>query len=192
MFLSRSTGPPTAEQMWFVEGLFRKYRALMYKYARGRDRDQHEADDIVSEALKRLFRNADTLMALAEYQQSDYIVTTIRSVVGDHYRRRKTQERFHAQLGEEDIIDPGLEEDFIERESRDTQIRHLYETLDELQETDRLLLTGKYMSGLSDEALARQLGVKASSIRMKLTRARKRARRILEGKEAESDGKNIG
>lgn len=189
--MARSTGPPTARQMRFVEELYRQYRPLMYKYARGRNRGDDEADDIVSETLERLFRHADTVMGLNELQRMNYIVLTVKSAAEDLRRRREARERRFTRADEEDLIGFGPEEMYIERESEDGLIRHLYETLEELSETDRLLLVGRYMRGLSDESLARQLGVKVSSIRMKLTRAKRRARRILEGKEADGD-ENIG
>ena len=188
--MTLNTGPPTAKQMQYVEGLYRKYRALMYKHARGTDRSQDEADDIVSESLRRLFLYTDKLMACDELQRLNYIVKTIRSVVSDYYRKRNAYERHITPYEEHDAAGPGPEELYIERESRDTLVRHLYETLNEVSDTDRLVLVGKYMQGASDEVLARQLGVKASSIRMMLTRARKNARVILERKEADDGAKN--
>lgn len=168
--------------MRYIAELYEKHRALMYKFAIGRNHGKDEADDIVSEALQRLFRHASKLMTMAELQRLDYIVLTVKSVAEDHYRRRQVIERRSQQVREEDLIDPGLEDFFIERESRDIRSRILYETLAEVSEADRVLLVGKYMQNLSDEVLARQLGVKPSSIRMKLTRARKRARSIMERK----------
>ena len=45
--------------------------------------------------------------------------------------------------------------------------------LSAVSEKDRFLLEGKYILGLSDQELAKELQVKPSSIRMLLTRARK-------------------
>ena len=50
---------------------------------------------------------------------------------------------------------------------------------------DRALLEGKYILGDSDEMLARTLHCKPSSIRMKLTRARRRALKLLEQEGAD-------
>ena len=188
MRLERSTGPPTEEQVRFVEALYRRYRALMYKHARGYDREGDEVDDIVSASIERLFRHAETIMRLDERHQVSYILQTIHSVAGSLYRKRAAAERFASRLGADERLGPDPEAAYIAREGESILLRHLYETLDELSETDRLLLVGRYMRGESDEALARQLGVKAASIRTKLTRARCRARRILERKEAGGDG----
>lgn len=188
MRLNRITGPPAGEKMRLVEELYGKYRALMYKFARGQGRSDSEADDIVSETLRRLFRHADTLVRLNEPQRIDYLARTVKSAAWDLDRKRRAEERRFVVMSEDARLAPDPEEGFIERESEAALIRHLYETLDELSETDRLLLIGRYLEELSDEALARQLGVKAASVSMKLSRARRRARRILERKEADDDG----
>ena len=44
-----------------------------------------------------------------------------------------------------------------------------------LSEEDRLLLEGKYILGYHDDELATMLGCRKDSVRMKLTRARRRA-----------------
>ena len=49
----------------------------------------------------------------------------------------------------------------------------------QLSSEDRLLLEGKYLLGQKDEALAAILKCKPSSIRMKRTRARRRAAKLL-------------
>ena len=189
--MRRSTGLPGREQMLLVQGIYERNRAVIYKYAKARTRSETEADDVVSETLLRLFRNADTLKGLCEKEIVDYMVQTVFSAAADLGRRQRAERKRFRGLDEAEMafwaVEPDLEERFAEREEEQERYRRLWETLTELRETDRLLLVGKYLEERSDEDLARQLGVKASSIRMKLTRARGRARRIMEGKEAGND-----
>ncbi len=189
--MTGNTGPPTEEQLRFIQGLYSSYKSLIYKFARARSRNEAETDDVASETLLRLFRNADRLMELHEKELIDYVTQTVLSVAADHNRKNRAEDRRFTPLEEESLgsaaeADP--EDALVERETEDALIRNLYETLDELSEADRRLLVGKYMDCLSDEALARQLGVKAASIRMKLSRARNRARKRMERKEAEDSG----
>jgi len=51
---------------------------------------------------------------------------------------------------------------------------------DQLSAKDRLLLEGKYFFDYSDNTLAKLLSCKKSSIRMKLTRARRRIVKLIE------------
>ena len=183
--MQKNTGPPTAEQMLLVQGIYERYRAMIYKFAKGRTRDESEADDVVSETLLRLFRNADKLRDMHEGEIIDYTVQTVLSAAGDLNRKHRSEQRRFRPLDEEDLPDyePDPAERYTERETELRLRRHLWETLSELKEADRVLLVGKYLEERSDEALARQLGVKAASIRMKLTRARARARKIMQRKE---------
>ena len=54
-----------------------------------------------------------------------------------------------------------------------------------IPEDDRMLLEGKYLLGLSDGELAELAGCKSNSVRMKLTRARRNALKIMLDKEVE-------
>lgn len=186
--MPRSTGPPTREQMLFVQGIYQQYRSVIYKFAKARTRDESEADDVVSETLLRLFRNADKLRDMHENELIDYTVQTVFSAASDLNRRHRTEMKYFRVLDDDEAAfseyEPGPEERFTEREAEQRRYARLYETLSELKAADRLLLVGKYIEEQSDEVLARQLGVKVSSIRMKLTRARTRAKRIMQRKEA--------
>lgn len=53
-----------------------------------------------------------------------------------------------------------------------------------LPDEHRILLEGRYILGFSDEELAKQLHCKPSSIRMKLTRARRVASQLLINEES--------
>ena len=53
------------------------------------------------------------------------------------------------------------------------------------QKEDRLLLEGKYILGYTDAELADMLGCKKSSVRMKLTRARRRAFQLMTEEEGD-------
>ena len=99
-YMPRNTGPPTAEHLRFVEGVYERYRPLIYKFSVARSRDPSEADDAVSETLLRLFRNAGTLMGLHEKELVDYIVQTVCSVTADRARKHRSEERRLTSLDE--------------------------------------------------------------------------------------------
>ncbi|OUN10095.1 hypothetical protein B5G42_11275 [Flavonifractor sp. An91] len=70
---------------------------------------------------------------------------------------------------------PSLDDHLLQTE----RLERLAEVWDLLPEDDQLLLEGKYILGQEDTELADMLGCKASSIRMKLTRARRRAFQLM-------------
>ncbi len=63
----------------------------------------------------------------------------------------------------------GAEIKYVEKERR----QELFAKFQELHETDQQLLFGRYLMDMTDADLAKLLGCKPSSVRMKLTRARR-------------------
>jgi RNA polymerase sigma-70 factor (ECF subfamily) len=78
-----------------------------------------------------------------------------------------------------------LESILISRE----QAELLAAALEKLPDDEKLLLIGKYILGEDDAALSKQLNCAAGSVRMKLTRARRRAMKIMKEMEAMTDAK---
>ena len=68
-----------------------------------------------------------------------------------------------------------IDEQLLQMEQKEMLVR----VLESLSEEDRILLEGKYILEQSDRDLAALLGCKPSSIRMKLTRARRRALNLI-------------
>ena len=64
--MSRNTGPPRQEDMLLVQELYERHKGIMYKIARENVREPADADDAVSNALLRLFRNAPKLRQLGD------------------------------------------------------------------------------------------------------------------------------
>lgn len=64
---------------------------------------------------------------------------------------------------------PGAEVRYLEKEKQE----ELLTAFQEMREEEKQLLYGKYLMDLSDAELAQMLGCKPSSVRMKLTRARR-------------------
>ena len=74
-----------------------------------------------------------------------------------------------------------LDERIISEEQKD----RLMQIWGSLPEEDQLLLEGKYILGYKDAELADMLGCKKNSIRMKLTRARRRAFQLMTEEEGD-------
>ena len=187
--MRQNKGPPTREDMEIAARVYERHKGVMYKTVLEHIRDRSEADAAVHEALMRLARCAGTLERLDEKALAVYAAETVRSTVLDLERRRGAELRHITEAAPETLealgADPGPEAAYLEREARQERSRRLREALFQLSETDRELLIGRYILGESDEVLARRVGVLPASVSMKLTRARRRARRLMEGKEAE-------
>ncbi len=176
----------------FIDELYRTHRGILYKTALECSGGRLEAESVVHDALLRIIGSLDTVKRLEEPARAVYLATTVRSVAYNALKKEAVREKHAADPPGDSWEDiPGgsnPEEELLAAENARAQVQYLREALAELDETDRLLLVGKYLAKETDAQLAYKLGIRESSVSMKLTRAKRRARKIIERKEAE-DGR---
>ena len=104
-----------------------------------------------------------------------YIVYSIRNAATDYLRRKHVHEKRVLSLCQEEAEKYYINQDPDEWIFRSEEREHFYRVWEQLPEEDKSLLARKYVFGWSDAELAQDLGCAPSSIRMKMTRARRRA-----------------
>lgn len=160
----------------FMTWLYQEYRLLMYSVASSCYAKQEDRDDLVQASMERLLTRVEKLRSLSCCALPSYLVITIRNTFYTQYRRDEKRAARCVSLDETYAADTMFVEDFaatvIEDEYNKEVLLHMW---DHLPEEERFLLEGKYVLEMSDEELARTVGGKPSSIRMKLTRARRNA-----------------
>ena len=187
-------GPDSALAAYIAE-LYDAYKGLMYGTAYKYLGAEADAEAAVNDSVLRLAKHAETLRTLNEPALAVYIACTVQSVALNRLRRLGTERRRFADRDIGELSDvgsaPGPEEQYIERETRRERLACLRQALAELSEADRELLTEKYLGGLDDTRLAEKYGITEGSVRSRISRAKKRARRIMERKES-GDGRRNG
>lgn len=169
----------------YIVQLYLKYERLMFAAAKRAAPELPSSwEDIVQDSLEKLIRHEDTLRTLEERSLLAYISITVRNTALNCRRRQALKDRFFTDFSEgdpegTDPAAPSMEDLVILREERAS----LLEVWRSLSETDRLLLRGRYILQSTDGELAELLGCKPASIRMKLTRARRRALKSMLDKE---------
>jgi RNA polymerase sigma-70 factor (ECF subfamily) len=163
----------------FIGWLYDEFKLLMFATAGKYVSDPDAQEDIVQDGLVNLIRKADMLMQQERCILSSYIVSTIRNTAFN-YLKRQNLIRSHTSHVEDSFAEteddaPSLDEMLILMEKK----AQLWDIWELLQAEEQFLLSGKYLLGYSDQELAEQLGCKASSVRMKLTRARRKALSLL-------------
>ena len=158
----------------FMLALLDEYGTLMYATAR-RFTDEHTAEDVVQESLVKLIDHVQTIMHIPRCNLAGYIVNTVKNTARNQLRTDRIRRKYidedtsPEEFGGEAAYSPELL--VLRREDS----RNFYQVWAMLPEADRDLLESRYILGKTDEELAHELGCKPDSIRMKLTRARRRA-----------------
>ena len=136
--------------------------------------DAQKREDIVQTAVVSLLRKEATLRRLPPYAQINYIAAAVRNTAINALKRE--QKELDRCISLEDLTEtfptqfmPSAEAIILEKELQ----KDLLAVFQEMKEDEQQLLMGKYLMDLSDAELAQTLGCKASSVRMKLTRARR-------------------
>ena len=167
----------------FMEALYGRFGKLMVSTARKYLPEEAEVEDAVQTALLGLLGRAELLRGMDDGPLAGYVRSSVRNAALNILREREMGERRKERLqasGEETL---SMDELMILYERRAA----LRTVLEQLRPVDRLLLEGKYLLHYTDGELAAQLSCQAGSVRMKLTRARRRALELLKEREVEGN-----
>lgn len=165
------------DSLQFFTGLYMRYKPLLFKEGSKYIGDPGVVEELVHDVFIKFIEKEDLLRSFNGCTLRAYIVYSIRNA-SISYLRKKAKERGrlvsidvsydtasvpdNAPLPEEVIIMDEKKEEFIK-------------VWDTLPDDTRELLAGKYILRMSDAELAEEFGCSPDSIRMKLTRARRKA-----------------
>lgn len=164
-------------QQFFVE-LYTRYKPIMFKIASKYIDDYGSVEDIIHDAMIKLIEKENLLVTFDGCTLRTYVVYTIRNMSINFIRRQSRRKKRITDLGDNsyeiaDVLDESpLPEEVVLMNERRTEFVKIWETL---PEDVRELLAGKYILQMSNNELAKEFGCSPDSIRMKLTRARRKA-----------------
>ena len=167
----------------FMDQMYMEFERLMFFTARQYTSKAEIAEDIVQESLVRLYEKVRTMKPMKHVVLAAYIRATVRNTA-INVLRKMNRERDYAADAETDAFAQADQEWVLTTMMDLSGYRVLLSKIwPRLPEDDRVLLEGKYILGYSDQELAEEIGCQANSIRVKLTRARRRALAILQEQE---------
>lgn len=164
----------------FMESLYIDYSRLMYSEIYKIIGEDQTAEDILQESLIKLADKVSLLSTLDRPRRINYIITTVRNMSRNYLRKQSGISI--CSLDDENsniaatISDESNVEDIIILYYEKCNFEKAWAKLDE---TSRTLLEGKYILEKDNTELGKILGVKPSSIRMMLTRARRKALKLI-------------
>ena len=166
----------------FMTEVYRQYERLIWSEIRKILKDHPEAEDVFQTCLMKLVRNVKKLRSLTTTRELvNYIMTAAQHTALDAVRGKKNQPMESINDEEWDgrrslRSDDDLEEMLYRRESV-AQLEAVWPLLDE---RTRYLLEGKYFLDLSTHEMGAALHISHNSVRVELSRARKKVRKLLE------------
>lgn len=167
----------------FMRSLCQEYQRLMYHTARKYQADASQCEDIVQDCLEKLTGKVSLLKRLSGPSLVSYIAATAKNTAISHLKREQREKECVIswdEIGENTTsADQAMDEGLILAEAL-SKMRSIWPRLP--QEAQRIL-EAKYILGYTDKEIADVLGCRPASIRMKLTRARRQALKLLTEKE---------
>ena len=164
----------------FITWVYHNFQRLMYYTARKFLSNSSQCEDVVQESLARLIEKTQTLRSLTEFALVNYIIVTVKNVSLNYLKKQALEQKLFDNASEVMVnlqsrtLLPDEAVIFKEKKER------LASALLAIDEESRLLLEGKYFLRYDDNTLASIIGCSPESIRMKLTRARRKALKLLE------------
>ena len=162
-----------AEKQFFA-GLYESSARLMYSRALYYTGDLETAQDVVQEAMEKLLGHYDTLSRLTDKALKSYIVYTVDRICINNKKHQQVEEKHQDELTE--MEGPSAEDILLQS----IEVDQLKQALKRLPRSDFSLLMRVYLDGEELRDIAKSEGVSYVAIRMRLSRARRRALTLVE------------
>lgn len=155
------------------EYMYSKYKNLLLKKSWEILNDYMLAEDAVSEAFLRIYKNLDKIGDPASNQSIAFIVTIVRNVSLTILSREKSKA---SEPADEELCDGfNLEESILS----DISSERIYEILNGIDEDLRSIFLFKFAYGMSHREIAKTLRISENNVTVKLHRAKKKLAAIL-------------
>jgi RNA polymerase sigma-70 factor (ECF subfamily) len=160
------------------EYLYSKYKDLLFYKAWEILHDHMLAEDAVSEAYIRIFRNLDKIDGVDSPRSAAFMVTIVRNCALT-LLKKTGQEAADDTL--EEVIDP---HDLEETVLGTFAVEDIYKLLDGLDEQLRNIFVLKYAYDLSHREISEQLQITENNVTVKLHRTKRKLSEMIAAKEA--------
>lgn len=161
----------------FICCLYEKYEHLMF-WATGKYlKNIEDRKDAMQDSIVALINNLETIKTLKDSYLLTYIVCTVESKSINLAKRRNLELRLFEDLDSEPVgTAVNMIEDRLFRVEMESTISTAWS---QLSDKDKILLESKYILGYNDTEIGEMIGCKTSSVRMYLTRARRKAMKLI-------------
>ena len=157
--------------------LYNRYYDKVYRKCLSFVRDKDLAQDMVQDVLVKVFNQLSKFKGTSRFSTWLYAITYNFCV--EYYRKNNRYLTVDIQEGPE-IAEA---DDTEEKELLQSRTHQLKKALEQIPTEDRMILLQKYQGGTSIKELMNQLNISESAVKMRLSRARKRIKQIIDEAE---------
>lgn len=166
----------------FMLNLYREYYGLVRKTVYNITHDKDNLEDLINDTFLKLIPKISLIQGLESCKTAAYVVYTSRSVAINFIKHRDVQTK-HLYYGEStDLAERihGFEDSIEDRIIHQEEIENLRDAILKLPERQKDLLYFKYLLEMDDHEIAEILEIAPDSVRQYLTRARRKAKEIMD------------
>lgn len=180
---------PAANERDFMRKVYSDYERLMYFIAWKCVSDQDACEEVVQDTVLNLIPKAPLLEALEEKARAAYISAAVRNTAYSFLRKQAREQKLFLSWSENLEELPSQEASLDESMALQEEKRAFLKIWNTLEAEDRFILEGRYILQYTDRELAESLGCQPSSVRMKLTRTRRKVGAQIKTQLEEGDDK---
>ena len=162
-----------------MTALFFQYQKLMYSTIQKVTNDHWLIDDIFQTSFEHLIGKIDLLKDLDRNRLVNYLIVTCRNTAYNmcrSYSAHITEDLDEYATILPDETQPSHLDDYLIQKDRLSSLKSIWPKLDNRSQN---LLEAKYILGKLDSDIAKELDIKEASVRMALSRARKKAYELI-------------
>lgn len=161
----------------FIEKIYKKYNRLMFSTAHHYLSNLNDREDVVQDAIVHLCGKVDLLRTLPDHALPAYITYTTKNVAINHLRHQAVVDKYMQLLADDNIDAQSVTpQDYTLLAELKTDLAKVWACL---SEQDQELLYRKYIFGQDNVELANIFRCREDTLRMRLSRARKRAVKLI-------------
>ena len=167
----------------FMQEVYQQNERLMYAIALKYASNTQDCEDIVHDTVERLCKNIIKIKGLSNSALRAYVVYAVRNTAINFRKHQSTINRHIQQLSDDDLSSEYDQPESIIERIEDLQEKRtsLTKVWMQLTDAEQELLYRKYVLDQTTEELAGIFQCSRDSIRMRLSRARRKSLRLMKG-----------
>lgn len=151
------------------DNIYTEYFRLVYWAAYRVVSSKEAAEDVTQQVFERVYLNLDKLSGLADAQLKSWLYRVSTNLALDSVRKAKHELLSDEPVGAEVVDNEPLAEEELIQKRRQQAVR---EAIEKLDDTNKLIITLHYFSGMTVNEISAQTGISPGTIKSRLVRAR--------------------